>query len=430
MVLVCIGCGEDLGPHEAGLRCDGCGRTFEVVLGIPDLRPDVSGPGAEADRRLATELQEATRHAEFEDLLRMLWSTHAEVDASAAEKFVLGDLSAAQRSGRVVGQIFDSLGRSRQRESVLEIGCGTGALGAALAARSEQVVASDVSLSWLVLARHRAALAGLDNMRFVTGSAERLPFRAETFDLVVGSDVVEHVPDAAALAASAYRVLRPGGALWLSTPNRYSLTPEPHVGLWGVGYLPRRFARAYVRRFRGISYDGIRPLSWRALAHVLAATGGSDVAVVAPRIVKPFRSNYGRLGRVLVDAYNLVRALPVGERILRPVAPLFHASVRRPSGTPPGTGGGDFPRRSEQLRDDGGAQADQQEVERNAVTDTGCRQSCDQGTGQIQDQQGVVDLHSADLLPQKDAAECKKDEKPVGHGQHNFLRERRLRFGS
>lgn len=335
MVLVCIGCGEELGPHEAGLRCDGCGRTFEVVLGISDLRPDVSGPGAEADRRLATELQEATRHAEFEDLLRMLWSTHAEVDASAAEKFVLGDLSAAQRSGRVVGQIFDSLGRSRQHVSVLEIGCGTAALGAALAARSEQVVASDVSLSWLVLARHRAALAGLDNMRFVAGSAERLPFRAETFDLVVGSDVVEHVPDAAALAASAYRVLRPGGALWLSTPNRYSLTPEPHVGLWGVGYLPRRFARAYVRRFRRISYDGIRPLSWRALAHVLAATGGSDVAVVAPRIVKPFRSDYGRLGRILVDAYNLARALPVGERILRPVAPLFHASVRRPSGTPP-----------------------------------------------------------------------------------------------
>lgn len=331
MTLVCIDCGDDLSSSAAGYTCEGCGRAFDMVAGIPDLRPDVSGADAQADRRLATELHEESRRAEFADLLRMLWRAHPEVSASAAEQFVLGDLSAAERCERVIEQISRAVSRVHRGEVALEIGCGTAALGTALATRMRQVVVSDVSLSWLVLARHRAARAGLTNVRFVACSADRLPFRANTFDLVVGADVIEHVPDPAALVAAAYRVIRPGGALWLSTPNRFSISPEPHVGLWGVGYLPRPLAEAYVRRFRGVAYEAIRPLSWRALRDLLAATGASDVTVVPPAIVKPLRSYYGRMGRTMIEAYNIACARRFGQRVLRPVAPLFHAFARKPA---------------------------------------------------------------------------------------------------
>jgi hypothetical protein len=39
-------------------------------------------------------------------------------------------------------------------------------------------------------------------------------------------------------------VLRPGGLLFLATPNRYTLGLEPHVRLWGVGYLPAQLPSA------------------------------------------------------------------------------------------------------------------------------------------------------------------------------------------
>jgi 2-polyprenyl-3-methyl-5-hydroxy-6-metoxy-1,4-benzoquinol methylase len=66
---------------------------------------------------------------------------------------------------------------------------------------------------------------------------ESLPFRSDLFSVTLAIDVVEHVDDPRSILAEAARVLALGGCLWLTTPNRFSLTPEPHVGLWGVRWL-------------------------------------------------------------------------------------------------------------------------------------------------------------------------------------------------
>src|SRR4030095_10099409 len=50
--------------------------------------------------------------------------------------------------------------------------------------------------------------------------AARLPIAADAFDVVTSFETVEHVPDASALLHALRRVLRPGGKLVLSTPNR------------------------------------------------------------------------------------------------------------------------------------------------------------------------------------------------------------------
>jgi hypothetical protein len=42
------------------------------------------------------------------------------------------------------------------------------------------------------------------------------------------------------------KLLSKGGALYLSLPNRYALRREPHVGLWGIGYMPRRILTWYL----------------------------------------------------------------------------------------------------------------------------------------------------------------------------------------
>jgi len=63
-------------------------------------------------------------------------------------------------------------------------------------------------------------------------------------------------------------VLQNSGILFLSTPNRYSLTVEPHTYLWGVGFLPRSWMQD-TSIFKGMDYKHIRLLSYFELKKLL-----------------------------------------------------------------------------------------------------------------------------------------------------------------
>lgn len=96
---------------------------------------------------------------------------------------------------------------------VLDAGCGTGRATAALARRHANVVAVDIGERLVTRARQRC------ECRPVVGSVVSLPFPDATFDVVLSTEVIEHVthpPDAVKEFA---RVLKPGGHLVLSTPN-------------------------------------------------------------------------------------------------------------------------------------------------------------------------------------------------------------------
>lgn len=328
--LVCPECGSALpvpGANVDEIRCDEA-HAVPVFHGIVDCRPRLAGFDVEADRQRAAGLV-AMVDASFEALLRRYWASHPDVQPDLAERFIRGDLIGADRAREVATQIAAmTAGQVDAGTAVLEVGCGTAALGTALAERAAWVVVSDVSLAWLVLAYRRVQSLGLDNVTLVAAAADALPFPDRTFGLVVAADVIEHVPDAVAMVSGARRVLRPGGTLWLSTPNRCSVTPEPHVRLWGVGFLPRPLARRYVRRFRGVDYADVRTLSAWRLRRVLRADG-DDVRVDVPPIAAAVRATYGGGARRLIDGYHLARRLPVTRHLLLLVAPLFHGTLRR-----------------------------------------------------------------------------------------------------
>jgi GT2 family glycosyltransferase/SAM-dependent methyltransferase len=63
------------------------------------------------------------------------------------------------------------------------------------------------------------------DVRFVVGDATALPFDDDAFDVVTMFDLLEHVPDDAAAAREAQRVVRPGGAILISTPNERWRSP-------------------------------------------------------------------------------------------------------------------------------------------------------------------------------------------------------------
>jgi len=94
---------------------------------------------------------------------------------------------------------------------VLDLGCGTGYGSAELAASEARVIGMD-RVAPAAEARSSAA-------RFVRGELGGLPFASAGFDLVVSFQVIEHLLDASDYLREIARVLRPSGALLLTTPN-------------------------------------------------------------------------------------------------------------------------------------------------------------------------------------------------------------------
>lgn len=118
-----------------------------------------------------------------------------------------------RRWKRRVRFISDGL---RDGARVLEIGCGTGLLTEALAARRVSLVAIDVSTD--LLARARVRTARNANVALSVQDACSAAIQDGVFDAVVGISVLHHLDLRAALAEFR-RVLRPGGRLLFSEPN-------------------------------------------------------------------------------------------------------------------------------------------------------------------------------------------------------------------
>jgi SAM-dependent methyltransferase len=98
---------------------------------------------------------------------------------------------------------------------VLDAGCGPGFYTEALAERGASVVAFDASEAMVALARERVPSATV--VRAVLG--EPLPFADGEFDLVVSALAIHYAADRAAAFRELHRVVRPGGAVVLSTQH-------------------------------------------------------------------------------------------------------------------------------------------------------------------------------------------------------------------
>jgi SAM-dependent methyltransferase len=126
-------------------------------------------------------------------------------------------------------------------------------------------------LGWATTAlEHSPAAAGLVRSRgldVVRGDAAALPFADESFDLVMSTDVWEHIPDHEAVAREAFRVCRPGGRLLVAVPAGTDLWSAHDVALGHV----RRYERdQLVGLVRGAGFVVDDVIGWNVLLRPVA----------------------------------------------------------------------------------------------------------------------------------------------------------------
>ena len=161
---------------------------------------------------------------------------------------------------------YDRLGLA-PGDTVLDLGCGFGRHAFEAARRGGRVIALDAGVDEVngVVATFAAmAEAGeLSEERVATGvvqgDALALPFADATFDRVICSEVLEHLPADEAAMAELARVLRPGGTMAVTVPrfgpelinwalsDEYHNVPGGHVRIYRRSVLEARLGRAGLR---------------------------------------------------------------------------------------------------------------------------------------------------------------------------------------
>lgn len=335
---VCPRCRDDLWQSEQAYHCRACAADYPVVLGIPDFRvePD-PWIGLEEDRAKARRVAQASASGDLEGAVRSYWGMTPGTPRHLAERFTAHVLAGEQRAREWLAHVHGGestarTGPSRAPQPWLEIGCGTGDLLAAAADEGIPVVGVDVAMRWLVIARRRAQLSTGAQL-LVCCNAEHLPFRDKTFAQIVSVCTLEHCRDAAAVAKESGRVLSAGGAVHLKTVNRYAPLAEPHVGVWGVGYVPRRWADCYVRWRSGQRYLYHRPLSRRELSVMWRKAGFGDVRVAGASLLSSERARIPPRARWLAALYGRLCSSPATRAAMSWIAPLLEARGTKPSGT-------------------------------------------------------------------------------------------------
>jgi len=119
--------------------------------------------------------------------------------------------------------ILDAIRRHKTdgMHCALEIGPGSGVYLPTLASLFDEVIASDIASAFLAQARHLAHTH--TNIKVTEDDIAHSVFCGASFDLILCSEVIEHIEDSAIALAQIGRIIKPNGVLILSTPQKYSL---------------------------------------------------------------------------------------------------------------------------------------------------------------------------------------------------------------
>jgi len=114
----------------------------------------------------------------------------------------------------IFGQLLKN--EDLKNKKFLEIGCGLGYFSETALKKNAKVTGVDIGDRLINITQKRVKKG-----KFIVASASKLPFRDETFDTILCTEVIEHVNDQNKAIKEMFRVLKFGGVLVITTPNRF-----------------------------------------------------------------------------------------------------------------------------------------------------------------------------------------------------------------
>jgi ubiquinone/menaquinone biosynthesis C-methylase UbiE len=195
--------------------------------------------------------------------------------------------------------------------AVLDLGCGTGVVTRAIAARdgfAGTVTGIDQSHAFIATAKRLAADDGLgDRVEFAVGDAHALDLPAASFDAAVAHTLVSHVRDPLAVLGEAARVIRPGGYVAVFDGDYASLTfgcDDPRLGLAmesALQSLIMSSPRVMRELPRLLLEAGLRLTATQA--HVYAEAGSSNFLLNLAETYGPLTASTGLVPAADADAW-------------------------------------------------------------------------------------------------------------------------------
>lgn len=174
-------------------------------------------------------------------------------------------------------------------KAVADIGCGGGILAESMAKKGAKVTGIDLSEKALKVADLHSLESGVQ-VRYELISAEELAAREpESCDVVTCMEMLEHVPDPAAVVQACAKLVKPGGHVFFSTINR---NPKAYLfAVIGAEYLLRMLPKgthdyakfitpaelAQFARNAGLTVNSLKGMSYNPLTKVYSMNQDTDV---------------------------------------------------------------------------------------------------------------------------------------------------------
>lgn len=160
----------------------------------------------------------------------------------------------------------------REGMTVLEIGCGAGSLWFGreeIVSRCGKLILADLSEGMLEAAK--AKLGERDNIEYRIADIQQLPFKSDSFDIVIANAMLYHVPDLEKGIREVCRVLKKGGAFYCATFGEHNFTDR--LAEWfrldGEDFRPNHnFTMQNGVARLGRFFDEITPLFYEDSLHV------------------------------------------------------------------------------------------------------------------------------------------------------------------
>lgn len=207
------------------------------------------------------------------------------------------------------------LGGLRPPAKIADLGCGSGIFTSILAEKSFDVTGVDISPGMIETAKktypkekHRTS--------FAVGDVEALDFADATFDGVLLSGLLHHLPDPTACVREVHRILKPGGVFMAFDPNRMN----PFM------YLYRDRSSPFYSS-KGVT-ENERPVRAKQLAQTFGALGFEVKTDYLSNLQYQYIAS--RPMRVLLPVYNFIDSAVFSLPFLRPMRAFVITTGRKP----------------------------------------------------------------------------------------------------